>query len=94
MNVEEILEKAIETFKEREGKYGDTRHPVADITKILYPNGIHLHTSHDFLEFHILQWVIGKIVRYAHSGDKDSIHDAGVYSFILESIAIEGEEDG
>jgi hypothetical protein len=86
MSVIDIFAKAVETFKEREEKYGDTRYPVTKILRILYPNGISLSTEQDFLEFHIFQLVIGKIVRFAYSGDQDSIHDAGVYSFILEDI--------
>jgi len=93
MSVMDIFAKAIETFKEREAKYGDSRYSVAKILQILYPNGVHLDTEQDFLEFHIFQAVLGKIVRFVHSNDQDSIHDAGVYSFILEDI-IEGKKNG
>jgi len=91
--VEEILAKATETYSDRTLKYKNTWRPVADITKILYPNGITLKTSDDYAKFHILQWVIGKLVRYVQGNDDpDSIHDCGVYSFILEHIATETEK--
>ena len=83
---DQIIQKAAETFRERGAQYGHSWEQVGEITKILYPNGIKLETVSNFEKFHILQWLIGKIVRYANSGSIDSIHDAGVYSFILEYI--------
>ena len=92
-DVIEILKRATETFNDRESKYGATRYVAAKIQKVLYPNGIHLITERDFLQYQILQMVIGKIVRFVHSGDSDSAHDAGLYSFLLESIALEFDDE-
>ena len=87
MKVIAIMKRAIETYTERNTQLGSTWYPVGDITSIIYPNGVSLNNPSDFAKFHILQWIIGKLVRFAKSGDIDSIHDAGVYCFILESIA-------
>lgn len=84
--VEQLMEAAIETFKERGREYGHTWDAVGKITHILYPGGIGLTNPKDFAKFHILQWMIGKLVRYANSDSIDSVHDIGVYAFILESI--------
>ena len=82
MSVEDIIEKARLTYLERGKQYGNTW----DITHALYPNGVVLDTPQASARFHILQWMIGKLVRYANSGAIDCIHDAGVYAFILEHI--------
>lgn len=87
MSVEKSIEEALETFKERGRQYsGDTWDEVGEITRLLFPGGILLRTKEEFARFHILQWLIGKLVRYARRGDPDSIKDAGVYAFILHSL--------
>lgn len=88
MNIEpdDLMQDAIKTYKDRGSQYGHTWEQVGKITQILYPDGVTLVTPEDFSKFHILQWKIGKLVRYVNSGSADSIHDDGVYSFILESI--------
>jgi hypothetical protein len=85
-SVEAALERALETFRTRGEEYGNTWDTVGEITHALYPGGITLVAPEDYAKFHILQWQIGKLVRYANSGSVDSIHDAGVYAFILEAI--------
>lgn len=93
MSVEKSIEEALETFKERGQQYsGDTWDEVGEITRLLYPNGILLRTREDFARFHIMQWLVGKLVRFARRGDRDSIKDAGVYAFILHSLT-EIEDD-
>ncbi len=91
MSVEDSLRKALSTFLERGEEYGETWYQVGEITRILYPEGIKLETKSDFARFHILQWMIGKLVRFVQSDDRDSILDAGVYAFILESIVKDAE---
>ena len=90
MSVEDVFKKALSTFKTRNTEYGQTWDKVGLITNILYPEGICLTTATDFAKFHILQWLIGKLVRYVNTSELDHIHDAGVYCFILESIHAEG----
>lgn len=85
-SIEEIFDEAKQTYIDRSSMYSDTWEAVGVITHALYPGGILLDTPEKFAKFHILQWMIGKMVRYAYSDEKDCIHDAGIYAFILEHI--------
>jgi hypothetical protein len=85
-DVATIMREALATYIERSTSMGNTWYPVGEITRVLYPEGIVLKTKEDFAKFHILQWIIGKLVRFINSNGIDSIHDAGVYCFIMESI--------
>lgn len=91
MSVEDSIRLALETYRERGRQYGDTWSDVGKITAILYPDGVEIDTALGFSKFHILQWMIGKLVRFVRSNDPDSILDAGVYAFILESIVRDAE---
>ena len=91
MSVDDVFKQAMETFKGRGEQHGHTWYQVGEITKILYPNGISLQSKSDFSKFHILQWLIGKLVRFANTPKNKLVFsehmlDAGVYCFILESI--------
>ncbi len=91
MTVVEILEKAAATFKDRNGQYGAAYIKQGDILAAIFPEGVILKTADDFRRFCLFAMVIGKMNRYSEVLRKgevhlDSVHDAGVYSFMLESV--------
>ena len=57
--------------------------------KILFPKGLDLKTPADFNRYGALNLIITKLIRYCNNWEKphqDSIHDLGVYAFILETV--------
>jgi len=85
---EKLLKQAVQTYKDRRSDYGDSEKRFADAMIVLFPNGIHLQTHDDFVRYGLITQVVGKLVRYVtmpYAGHVDSIHDLGVYSFMLEA---------
>jgi len=87
------LKKAAETYEERNKVYGDTYKRHGKVTAALFPNGVILKTTEDHNRFGVLTLVIGKLTRYCTNFEKgghaDSIHDLGVYAFMLEELDAE-----
>ena len=57
--------------------------------KALFPNGIELKTVEDYNRFGVINMIVAKLTRYSQNWPKthqDSLHDLGVYAFILESL--------
>ncbi len=83
----DILRKAAETYEERNEQYGDAFVVVGKVMEALMPEGVELKTEEDFRRFHLLEWSVGKLVRYAQNFDKgghaDSVLDASVYLAML-----------
>tara|TARA_R110000787_G_scaffold102227_1_gene208206 strand:+ start:916 stop:1110 length:195 start_codon:yes stop_codon:yes gene_type:complete len=55
----------------------------------LFPEGINLNTVDAINRFGLLSMIISKLTRYCNQWDephKDSIHDLGVYAFMLEGV--------
>lgn len=87
--VAEVMEHAAETFKARQAVYGDNYKLAAEALKAFFPNGLELKTAADQERYHIFMLIVVKLSRYANGWNKphqDSIHDAGIYSFMLEAI--------
>jgi hypothetical protein len=91
--IEEICNsilKAAQTFKERNQAYGSNYLNVGRAMQALFPNGVHLKTENDFKRFHLLELSVVKLSRYCNNfssgGHLDSIHDQGVYCFMIEGI--------
>ena len=83
------MEQAHKTFKERGSQYGASYTQYGEIMKVLFPNGIKLETNDDFNRMGLLNMIVSKLIRYGNMWDKphkDSIHDLGVYAFMLEGI--------
>jgi len=83
------LERAHETFKQRGSQYGSSYVQYGQIMKVLFPNGVDLKTEDDFNRMGILNMIVSKLIRYGNMWEKphkDSIHDLGVYAFMLEGI--------
>lgn len=86
---DQLLEEALNTFKERRKVYGTSYLKHAEVMKVLFPDGIALNTEVDFARFSILNMLAVKLVRYCndfYNPHQDSIHDNGVYSFVQEEL--------
>jgi len=86
---DKILSEAAKTYAEKNAIYKSHFVDIGGAMNALFPNGVELKTQNDFMRFHILSWIVGKISRYAtnwEKGHKDSIHDAVVYCAMLEAI--------
>jgi len=90
MRADEILAEASKTYKERNKVYGDNFLRVGDCIAAMFPEGVLLKTPHDQNRFQIFNLILVKLSRYAvnwnKGGHRDSIHDAMVYSAMLEAI--------
>jgi hypothetical protein len=88
--VPSLLREGAKTYEERNKVYGDNYKNVGNVMKAMFPDGIKLETAEDFTRWHLLELKIVKLTRYANNfltgGHLDSIHDDGVYSFMLEAI--------
>tara|TARA_R100000742_G_C4259604_1_gene77409 strand:+ start:427 stop:732 length:306 start_codon:yes stop_codon:yes gene_type:complete len=83
------LKQALKTFEERGKSYGDSYNQVGKVMAVLFPNGVELKTEADFNRMGLLNMIVSKLTRYANQWEKthkDSAHDMGVYSFILEAF--------
>ena len=88
----ECLEEALRTFKERNKQYGDNYLTHGQVMTALFPKGVKLETVEDWNRFGIVNMVVAKLTRYAQAWPQvnkstiDSVHDLGVYAFMLESL--------
>tara|TARA_Y100000310_G_scaffold344936_1_gene460617 strand:- start:2460 stop:2783 length:324 start_codon:yes stop_codon:yes gene_type:complete len=86
----DFMEEGAKTFRERNAEYGNNYHTHGAVMKALFPFGADLKSVSDFNRFGIINMKVAKLTRYCNSfhagGHKDSIHDDGVYSFMLEEL--------
>lgn len=85
----EIMEKAAETYRVRNKQYGDNYKTFGRVMVALLPEGLTLRTEDDFNRYGVIIQIVSKLTRYfAHpmAGHADTIHDLGVYSFMLEEL--------
>lgn len=93
LKADQIMEQAIQTYRDRLAIYGNNakdRH--GEVMASFFPNGYTLGTADDFARFSIFNMIIAKLVRYTNDFDtphQDSIHDVGVYAFVLEEMGQE-----
>lgn len=89
-SVDEILQEAAKTFAIRDEVYGSRYKLHGKTLLAMFPEGIELLSADDFNRFTLLAMVVAKLERYASNfdqgGHQDSIHDAMVYSAMLESL--------
>ncbi len=87
---ERIIEDALNTFTERNKVYGDNFWTFGDVMNLIFPDGLLLKGADDFARFGLFANQVAKITRYAQNfqngGHADSVHDCGVYSFMLETM--------
>jgi len=87
--VSKIMEKAIATHESRNATYNNSFEEHGRIMVALFPDGITLSSVDDFNRFGVLNMIVSKLYRYCSNfelGHQDSIHDLGVYSFMLEYL--------
>jgi hypothetical protein len=88
----DCIEAALNTFKQRNKQYGDNYLQHGQVMTALFPNGVQLQTVEDWNRFGIFNMMVAKLTRYAQNWPNvsestiDSVHDNGVYSFMLESL--------
>jgi hypothetical protein len=91
--VPDLLQEALDTFKDRNTTYGSTYKNHGIIMRGLFPNGIELKSVEDHNRFALLVMIVSKLYRYSHNfstgGHNDSIHDLGVYAFMMEQLDLE-----
>lgn len=86
--VRPLMRRAMVTRAERRGIYGASERKFGRVMAELYPRGFPLDGADDFVRFGIIAQIVSKLCRYtnsSHRGHVDSIHDMGVYSFMLEA---------
>ena len=87
---DELMTDAVETYRARSKVYGGSYVTHGDLMAVLFPNGIELKSPMDFSRFNALNSMVVKLCRYtkdfATAPHQDSIHDLGVYSFIMEEM--------
>lgn len=89
----EFLREGAKTFEDRNAVYGNNYLNVGKAFEGFFPEGVTIKTADDWNRMHILMLQIVKLSRYCNNFEKgghaDSIHDATVYSAMLESIDAE-----
>lgn len=88
----ERLEKALATYRERNAQYKDSFSRWGPVFAALFPDGITVRTPDDWNRLTTLGHIVDKLVRYTTdftNPHEDSIHDLGVYAFILQGIDAE-----
>jgi hypothetical protein len=87
INAADLMRDGATIYDDRNKIYGDAFVVVGKVMRELFPNGVELKTEEDFRRFHLLEWTIGKLSRYAanfsEGGHLDSITDASVYCAML-----------
>lgn len=93
-----FMEEGAKTFRERNKVYGNNYHTHGEVMTSLFPWGADLKSVSDFNRFGIINMKVAKLTRYCHNfhagGHSDSIHDDGVYSFMLEELDAKLIQDG
>jgi hypothetical protein len=87
---DKILEDMANTYKDRNKTYGESFMSMGPVMAALFPNGITLKTKEDFVTFHLLDWMVGKLNRFVNTGMThiDSIHDLAVYAAMIEMVLL------
>ena len=81
------------TYRERNALYKDNYKRFGDLMMALFPEGLTVKTRDEWNRICIFMMISSKLTRYAANfekgGHEDSIHDAGVYSAMLEELGLE-----
>lgn len=82
------MQEAAATYQARRSVYGPSEAKFGAVMAALFPDGLHLDTEAEFVRFGIFTQMLSKLCRYTHDFSTphvDSVHDLGVYSFMLEA---------
>jgi hypothetical protein len=85
----ENMQRAMRTFEERSKKYGDNYKHFGRLMGALYPKGFSASSEEEWNRLGLIVMIASKLSRYVkdpYNGHLDSIHDLGVYAFMLEEI--------
>lgn len=87
----DILQRAADTFRDRNAVYKDNAGKVGQVMAVLFPEGVTLKTEADHKFYHLFELLIVKLTRFTNSGlhHEDSIHDLMVYAAMLEAIGVD-----
>lgn len=83
------MKRAMDTYLERNKVYGDNYKHFGELMEVLYPKGFAASNDRDWNRLGIIVMIAAKLSRYVndpYNGHPDSIHDMGVYCFMLEEI--------
>ena len=72
------MQKALDTFRERNKVYGDNYHQHGRVMMALFKEGVNLQTIEDYNRFGIVNMMVAKLTRYCQGWPKpheDSVHD-------------------
>jgi hypothetical protein len=88
----DILRDMAATCEDRQATYGEVWRTVPQLVGTLFPDGVPPWLLTD-PRWHLFELLLVKIARCAHSElrHQDSIHDAGVFSALIENVIVEGE---
>lgn len=93
MNAADLLDAMAGTYRERNAIYKDNYKRFGDVMAGLFPEGLNVRTKDEWNRICIFMMIMSKMTRYAANfhlgGHLDSIHDAGVYSAMLEELSME-----
>jgi len=96
--VADRLRELAKLNEQRDDFYGENYKQAGAVLKALFPQGITLRTEEDFLRFHLLVHIAGKLSRYTArfklGGHAGSMDDTSVYAAMLRQYSTEEESDG
>ena len=90
--VPELLRAAAATYEERNAVYKDNYKRIGAIFCEMFPEGLSVNTPEEWNRLFLLVQSVSKVTRYASQfsfgGHLDSVHDAIVYSAMLEELTL------
>lgn len=92
----DLINNAMETFLNRRNTYGNSIQKFGNVMDALFPDGLMIKNADEWARFGLLVQVVHKLTRYTNAYDKahqDSMHDLGVYAFLLEELDIQQASD-
>jgi len=88
--VHELLLEAAKTFESRNKEYGNAYLRFGKVMAEIFPAGLTIDTPTEWMRLGLFIQIINKACRASASmplrPHPDSIHDLGVYAFMLESL--------
>jgi hypothetical protein len=87
---EELMESALATFRDRRSSYGNSIDKFGEVMHALFPQGLGIDGPQQWAWLGLMVQVVHKLTRYSNSyydqSSHDSIHDLGVYAFLLQEL--------
>lgn len=100
ITMDEIFDDAKKTYNSRNDTYKESYAKFGHIMKALFPSGLQCATTNDFIKLGLLVQIVSKLTRHSEAMKAgvyhpDSLHDLGIYSFMLEMVErnLHGKEE-